>query len=73
MLRYVTFHGSLEATAADERRVRAYSDAALCGALNGAAEADLFLLAEAEQRPGIYCQRQCGWRPRPPRDAGDHP
>lgn len=64
MLRYVTDTGSLEATAQDERRVRAMSNDDLCGALRRAAVADPFLVAEARTRTSLLFHSHYGWIPR---------
>jgi hypothetical protein len=64
MLRYVTETGSIEATAQDERRVRALSDENLCGALRRTAAVDPFLVAEARSRPSLLFHRRYGWIPR---------
>jgi hypothetical protein len=63
MLRIFTSSGSIEATAADEQRVRGLSDAEVCRQLNGVDKLDPFVIAELRERRHI--QRYAyGWASR---------
>lgn len=63
MLRFISPTGTLEASAADEKRVRALSDAALCAELNRPlGDIDPFAVAELRQRPHLRFHSTVGWR-----------
>lgn len=60
MLRFVGLTGTLEASADDERRVRALSDAELCFELNYSESPDLFAIAALKERPHIHFDARYG-------------
>ncbi len=62
MLRFVGCTGTLEASADDEKRVRALSDAELCLELNFSESPDLFAFAALKERPHIRFDARYGWR-----------